>query len=80
MPHQFVLRRIDVLLVDLVQRLGVEYPELLYGEIARCVDAVRGPRECPPDVDVADVVDAVELAVRVDLDRMRAAQAATGSF
>jgi hypothetical protein len=77
LPEPFVPRRIDVLLVDLVQQLGGDYPELPYGLIARCVDVARrsvdhwlAPIE---DAEPAEVAVVIEQAARADLDQICAA-------
>lgn len=76
MSEPFVPRRIDVLLVDLVQRLDADYPELPYGLVARCVDVARrsvdhwlAPIE---DAEPAEVTVVIEEAARADLDQIRA--------
>ena len=74
MPERFVPRRIDVLLVDLVQQLGREYPELPYGLIARCVDVARRSADhwlAPiEDAEPAEVALIIEEAARADLDQI----------
>ncbi|HET7311662.1 MAG TPA: hypothetical protein VFJ17_10090 [Mycobacteriales bacterium] len=74
MPEPFVPRRIDVLLVDLVQQLGVDFPELPYGLVARCVDVARrsvdhwlAPIE---DAEPSEVVVVIEEAARADLEQI----------
>lgn len=75
MPETFVPRRIDVLLVDLVQQLGAEFPELPYGLIARCVDVARrsvdhwlAPIE---EAEPREVLGVIEDAARADLEQIR---------
>lgn len=74
MSEPFVPRRIDVLLVDLVQQLDGDFPELPYGLVARCVDVARrtvdhwlAPIE---DAEPAEVVLVIEEAARADLEQI----------
>src|SRR3954462_15272443 len=65
MAEPFLIRRIDVLLVDLVQELDREYPELPYGLVARCVDVARRSTDTRPrDDEAVDAVALVEQAAR----------------
>jgi hypothetical protein len=68
----FLLRRIDVLLVDLVQELDLEYPELPYGLVARCVEVAgrQVSRQPSPSDDLTGIVAAVAAAAREDLNRI----------
>jgi hypothetical protein len=79
-PEPFVPRRIDLLLVDLVQQLGSDYPELPYGLVARCVDVARRSADtwlAPiEDAEPAEVVVVIEEAARADLDQICAARSA----
>lgn len=74
MSEPFVPRRTDVLLVDLVQRLGGDYPELPYGLVARCVDVARRSADhwlAPiEDSEPTEVVLVIEDAARADLDQI----------
>jgi hypothetical protein len=74
LSEPFVPRRIDVLLVDLVQQLDGDFPELPYGLVARCVDVARrtvdhwlAPIE---DAEPAEVVLVIEEAARADLEQI----------
>jgi hypothetical protein len=75
LSERFIPRRIDVLLVDLVQQLGADYPELPYGLVARCVEVARrsvdhwlAPIE---DAEPSEVAHIVEEAARADLEQIR---------
>jgi hypothetical protein len=69
MAEPFVFRRIDVLLVDLVQALDRDYPELPYGLVARCVDVARRVVDKRSSDDQASqLVAVVEQVAREDLD------------
>jgi hypothetical protein len=74
LSEPFVPRRIDVLLVDLVQRLGGDFPELPYGLVARCVDVARRSVDhwlAPIDeAEPAEVVVIIEEAARADLEQI----------
>jgi len=71
MAEPFLIRRIDVLLVDLVEELDREYPELPYGLVARCVDVARRSTDTrPPDNEAVEAVALVEQVAREDLDRI----------
>jgi hypothetical protein len=80
MSEPFVPRRIDVLLVDLVQQLDRDYPELSYGLVACCVDVARRSTDtwlAPiEDAEPAEVVVVIEEAARADLDQICAGMAA----
>lgn len=74
LSETFVPRRIDVLLVDLVEQLGRDFPELPYGLVARCVDVARrsvdhwlAPVE---EAEPAEVVVVIEEAARADLEQI----------
>jgi hypothetical protein len=69
MPRRFVLRRVDVLLLDLVEQLAADYPEVPIGVISRCVDAARGAVD-PLQRDAVASVAKLEKVVRDDLDRI----------
>jgi hypothetical protein len=69
MAEPFVFRRIDVLLVELVQALDRDYPELPYGLVARCVDVARRVVDKRSSDDQASqLVAVVERVAREDLD------------
>ena len=71
MAQPFLIRRIDVLLVDLVEALDREYPELPYGLVARCVDVARRSSDArPADDEAVEAVALVERVAREDLDRI----------
>jgi len=69
MPHRFVLRRIDVLLLDLVEKLARDYPELPIAVVSRCVDAARHIVD-PHQREAVASVEKLEKSVRDDLDRI----------
>lgn len=75
LAETFTMRRVDVLLVDVVQRLGVDYPELPYGVISGCVEAVHHTRVPGPRDDVVAAVQQIEVAARADIDRLIAGMA-----
>jgi hypothetical protein len=70
LAESFTMRRVDVLLVGVVKQLGVEYPELDYGVISGCVEAVHHARIPRPDEDVIAAVGQIEVAARADIDRL----------
>ena len=71
MAEPFLIRRTDVLLVDLVQALDRDYPELPYGLVARCVDAARRSTDARrPDDEAVEAVALVERVAREDLDQI----------
>ncbi|HET6816717.1 MAG TPA: hypothetical protein VFH66_05775 [Mycobacteriales bacterium] len=74
MPEPFVPRRIDVLLVDLVQQLDLDFPEVHYGLIARCVDVARRSADhwlAPiEEAEPTEVVAIIEEAARADLEQI----------
>lgn len=76
MAASFAISRLDLLLIDVVQRLGDEYPGVPYGVVARCVEAARHLRV--PDVeDVATLVGRIEASARADVEQMLTSLAAT---
>jgi hypothetical protein len=76
MTHPIAHRLLDRHLVDAIERLAVEFPDLAIDTITRAVRAVAGGHR---DLDVrllSDVVAAVEGAARLDLSRLAEAAAA----
>lgn len=77
MAEPFLLRRVDMLLVDLVQVLDGDYPELSYGLVARCVEVARRSVDAnAPDDQALELVTLVERVAREDLERIRASMSA----
>lgn len=65
--------RLDRLLVETVERLGDEFPELPIAVISRCVQAVRAiVQPCAPS-DVPALAARVEQTARDDLRRIAVA-------
>ena len=77
MAEPFVIRRVDALLVDLVQALDRDYPEVPYGLVARCVEvARRWVDERAPGDEMLEVLALVERVARDDLERIRSSMKA----
>jgi hypothetical protein len=76
MTHPIAHRLLDRHLIDSIERLATEFPDLAIDTISRAVRAVAASHR---DLDIrmlSDVVGVVESAARLDLGQLAAVAAA----
>lgn len=73
MSHPLVVHRLDRLLIDVVERLVVEFDELPPAIVTRCVQAARTTLAPATVSDIPVMAEQMETLARADLQRLVAA-------